>query len=75
MILSTSYRLDVIAFLLLTAILSSIVSCFCKCVIYLVVVIDELQRESGVGQLHGLQQRSIGRLTRLQCPLTPVFKM
>lgn len=40
--------------------------------IYLVVVIDELQGESGVGQLHGLQQGSIGRLTRLQRSLTPV---
>ena len=40
--------------------------------IYLVVVIYELQGESGVGQLHGLQQGSIGRLARLQRSLTPV---
>lgn len=39
---------------------------------YLIVVIDELQGESGVGQLHGLQQGSIGRLARLQRSLTPV---
>lgn len=42
------------------------------CVVYLVVVIDKLQGESGVGQLHSLQQGTIGRLTRLQCSLTPV---
>lgn len=46
------------------------VNCFSMCV-YLIVVIDELQRESGAGQLHGLQQGSIGRLTGLQRSLTP----
>lgn len=42
------------------------------CETYFIVVIDELQGESGVGQLQSFQQSSIGRLTRLQRALTPV---
>lgn len=41
-------------------------------VCYLVFVIDELQSKSGIGQLHGLKQGSIGRLARLQRTLAPV---
>lgn len=40
---------------------------------YLVLVVDELQGELGVGQLHGLQQGAVRRLASLQGPLTPVW--
>lgn len=39
--------------------------------IYLVIVVDELQGESGVGQLHGFQQGPIRGLTRLHRSLPP----
>lgn len=42
-------------------------------VAYLVLVINELQGELGVGQLHGLQQGPVGRLASLQGSLTPVW--
>lgn len=42
--------------------------------IHLVVVIDKLQGESGVRQLHGLQQDSIRGLAGLQGSLTPSWK-
>ena len=41
-----------------------------RVLVYLVVIIDELQGKSCVGQLHGLQQGSVWRRARLQRSLT-----
>lgn len=53
--------------------MSEIVYSVCVCVTDLVVVIDKLKGESGVGELHCLQQGPVGGLSRLQCSLTPGY--